>query len=97
MSDDLVFEAEIFRHEEGSWMFVATGPDVEEEIRARGGPPRGFGSVRVEATIGSSTWRTSVFPSATLGFVLPVKKPVRVAEDIDEGALVTVRLRVLES
>lgn len=95
MSDDLVFDAEIWRHDGGSWMFVTTSDDVDDEIRSRGGPPRGFGSVRVEATVGRSTWRTSVFPSSEHGFVLPVKKAVREAEGVDEGDSVRVVLRLL--
>ena len=51
--------------------------------------------MRVEATIGGSTWRTSVFPeSAGDSYVLPVKKPVRVAERIEPGDKVEVRLIV---
>lgn len=61
------------------------------------GPPRGFGSVRVEATVGGTTWRTSVFPDSRGGsYVLPVKRAVREAEDLDDGDQVTVTLRPLD-
>ncbi len=61
------------------------------------GPPRGFGSVRVEVRIGSSTWRTSVFPEAGAdSFVLPVKKAVRTAEGLEEGDSCAVVLRLAE-
>lgn len=72
-------------NESGSWVFLTVPDDVDEEIRLTSGPPRGFGSVRVEVTIGSSTWQTSVFPSAAHGFVLPVKKEVRRREGVDVG------------
>lgn len=42
---------------------------------------RGFGSVRVRATIGGTPWTTSVFP-ATDGYVLPVKRGARDAEAV---------------
>jgi hypothetical protein len=29
------------------------------------------------ATIGSSTWKTSIFPGSQAVYVLPVKRPVR--------------------
>ncbi|MGA8255415.1 MAG: DUF1905 domain-containing protein [Nocardioides sp.] len=90
------FEAELWPHEGGSWVFLTAPIDVDEEIRLVSGPPRGFGSVRVEATIGTSTWRTSVFPSTTEGFVLPVKKAVRTAERIDVGDVVDVTLRLVD-
>ncbi len=96
MTQGWSFEAELWPHDSGSWVFLTTPPDVDEEIRMVSGPPRGFGSVRVEVTIGSSTWRTSVFP-ATDGFVLPVKKAVRTAEQVDVGDVVQVVLRVVDA
>ncbi|MGL5809439.1 MAG: DUF1905 domain-containing protein [Nocardioides sp.] len=82
------FTAELWRAEStGSWVFVAVPPELSEEIRMCSGPPVGFGSVRVTARIGATTWQTSVFPDSKRGcFVLPVKKPVRRAEDLEVGA-----------
>ncbi len=78
-------------------MFVTVPADLSADIRAISGERRGFGSVRVEVTIGVTTWRTSVFPdSTTRCFVLPVKKAVRTAEDIEVGELARVGLRVLD-
>ena len=78
-----------------AWRFVTVPADLNDEIRLTAGPPRGFGSVRVEVTVGATTWRTSVFPDASRGaFVLPIKKAVRRAEDLDDGDDVTVTLRV---
>ncbi len=48
----------------GAWVFLTVPGDVSDDIRIESGPPAGFGSVRVEVTIGSTTWRTSVFPDA---------------------------------
>ncbi|RIV40396.1 DUF1905 domain-containing protein [Micromonospora radicis] len=79
-----------------SWTFVSLPVEVSEEIRDRcGGARRGFGSVRVRATIGGSRWTTSIFPDSTRGcYVLPVKRAVRSAEALDAGdtAAVTVEL-----
>ena len=53
--------------------------------------------MRVEVGIGATTWRTSVFPDSGRGcYVLPVKKAVRRAEDVEVGDEVAVRLRVLD-
>ena len=68
----------------GSWVFVDLPFDVADEIEdAQTGPRRGFGSVRVEVTVGGTTWRTSIFPSKERRtFVLPVKKAVLKAESL---------------
>jgi hypothetical protein len=54
----------------------------------------GFGSLKVVARIGDSTFKTSLFPSKELGWLLPVKATVRKAEGVSEGDVVTVVLEV---
>jgi hypothetical protein len=93
------FEAELWvwdaRRDE-TWTFVSLPADASEDIRELSdGPRRGFGSVPVRVSIGTSTWRTSVFPDGARGvYVLPVKRAVRRAEGLDAGdvASVTVEL-----
>jgi hypothetical protein len=91
------FTGELFLTDNGSWFFVRLPIETADEVRdLTTGPPTGFGSVKVEVTIGSSTWRTSVFPETAAGtFVLPVKKAVRAAEDLEDGDTVEVSLLVL--
>lgn len=88
------FEAEVFSwdgDQPGSWRFARVPLDVADDLRMR--QAGGFGSIRVSATIGGSTWATSVFPEKPAGsFLLPVKKAVRETEGIDDGARVTVGL-----
>jgi len=78
---------------DGSWHFVTVPEDPAEVIRLESGPRVGFGSVRVQATIGTSTWSTSVFPNSTETYVLPLKRSVRTAEGILAGDTVDVTLR----
>ena len=54
-------------------------------MRRLEGTARGFGSLRVTATMGQTAWQTSVFPSRENGWMLPVKAAVRKAEGLDEG------------
>ena len=92
------FTADLWRWEaQEGWFFVTVPVEESARIRERPRPPRGFGSVRVRVTIGRSTWSTSVFPDTTRGaYVLPVKKSVRRAEDLEEGDPAEVLLEVLE-
>ncbi|WP_372733966.1 DUF1905 domain-containing protein [Nocardioides sp.] len=91
------FEAELWEHEgQGAWCFVTVPDETSEDIRLSGAEPAGFGSIRVEVTVGASTWQTSVFPDKTSGcFVLPVKKAVRTAEGIEVGDLMSVEIQPL--
>lgn len=95
--DAIGFEAELWEHHgQGAWCFVTVPEGPSEDLRLSGAMPAGFGSYRVEATVGTTIWRTSVFPASEC-FVLPVKKAVRKAERIEVGDVVAVSLDVLLS
>ncbi|MDT0165777.1 DUF1905 domain-containing protein [Actinotalea sp. AC32] len=81
-----------------TWTFVSLPTDLADEILDTSGAlSRGFGSLRVEVTVGTTVWRTSIFPdSARRTYVLPVKKAVRTAERLSVGDPVPVRLRLLD-
>lgn len=57
--------------------------------------PRGFGSVRVEITIGKTTWRSSIFPEKSGTYVLPLKAEVRKKENLRAGQTVQVKLTII--
>ncbi len=80
-----------------SWYFVSVPEDAADDIEEQfGGRAGGFGSIRVEVTIGSSTWRTSLFPdSKRKTYVLPVKKSVRRSEQLEVGTVAQVELTVV--
>jgi hypothetical protein len=79
--------------EGGSWHFLTVPEEQSDEIRAASLLARGgFGSVKVEATINDVSWRTSVFPQKSGGYVLPVKKEVRRRAGFAAGDDVELRL-----
>ncbi len=82
-----------------SWVFVALPPEVADDVLEAGAHvTRGFGSLRVEVTVGGTTWRTSVFPDAhRRTFVLPLKRAVRHAEGLSVGDRAHVRLRLVDA
>lgn len=81
-----------------TWTFVSLPEDQADEILDLvGSRARGFGSVRVEVTLGGSVWRTSLFPDSTAGtYVLPVKRAVRTAEGLEPGVTARVRVELLD-
>lgn len=62
-------------------------------LKASGAKLR-FGSFRVRATIGQTRWHSALYPQKDGTWFLPVKKPVRSAEQLVEGELVTVGIVV---
>jgi hypothetical protein len=58
------------------------------------GKRRGFGSVKVTVTLSASRWQTSLFPNKDGSWLLPIKKPVRVAEALLDGDEVEVVLEL---
>jgi hypothetical protein len=94
------FDAELWLWEvrTDSWTFVSLPEDVADEVLdVTAGLTRGFGSVRVEVTVGATVWRTSIFPDkGRRTYVLPVKRAVRQAESLDVGDAVRLRLRLVD-
>lgn len=82
---------------QGSWHFLTVPPGDATDIRAHGlgNPRRGFGSVRVAATINGVSWRTSLFPQKSGGYILPVRADVRRKAGIAAGDEVTVELELI--
>ena len=80
----------------GRWHFVSIPEEEAVEIRAHSLLNRGgFGSVKVAATLNGVSWRTSVFPQKSGGYLLPVKKEIRCRAGIAAGDEVTVELDLL--
>lgn len=83
-----------------AWYFMTVPAKVSREIRIVDAGPkrRGFGALRTEATIGKSTWTTSIFPATELkAYLLPVKASIRKKEQLLEGKPVNVHLKVRRS
>ena len=96
---DYRFRAELWLHTgEAAWHFVTLPVDIADEIdELTADTKRGFGSVRVVVTVGSTTWSTSIFPDTSAeSYVLPVKKPVRTSERLHAGDLIDVTLELAD-
>ena len=97
--DEWQFEAAVWRWEsKTTWFFCTLPDDVSDEIEELSASShRGFGSVRVSVRVGTTTWRTSVFPdSKRKAYVLPLKKAVRTAEGLEEDSRVRVALSLVK-
>lgn len=88
----------LWQTEKATWHFV-TLPEVQsDEIKFfnenMSSRKRGWGAVKVLAKIGSTEWRTSIFPQKEGAYILPIKASVRKAEKILVGNEVTISLTI---
>lgn len=91
------FEGALWLHSStgAAWVFVTVPADVSAGLKAMRGTARGWGSMRVIATIGQTRWRTSVFPhKSSGGFLLPLKADVRRAEGLSVGDMARITLEL---
>lgn len=95
---NISFEGEVYRWKANEAFFLVSVPrDLSDEIKEISeGLTNGFGSLKVEATIGKTTWRTSIFPDSKSGcFDLPLKAMVRKANNLEVGSCASVQLNLL--
>jgi hypothetical protein len=93
------FSAPLWQHPGADgWHFVSVPAEISDDIAdLTASTRRGFGSVRVTVTVGSTTWQTSVFPDSKSGtYLLPMKKSVRTAEQLVAGAAVEAQLEIVD-
>ena len=83
-----------------SWHFLTIEGEAAEAIHAlalmrrlESGRRRGWGAMKVRATVGDTSWETSIFPDkGSGGWLLPVKAAVRKAEGLVAGDVTAVTL-----
>lgn len=96
---ELEFTAEIWEWSgQGAWFFVSLPQEYYVEIKSlTSSPKRGFGSVKVEAIVGKTSWRTSIFPDSKSGtYLLPIKKAIRKGENLNVGDAVSTKIRLID-
>lgn len=74
---------------EAAWFFIEIPKNKVPNVERRG-----WGSVPIMATVGKTTWRTSIFPIKKDHYFIPLKKQVRKKEDIFEGDTITISYKV---
>lgn len=99
LSFEFMGECWLWQAEKGSWHFITLPKDKSEEIKFFSenfqGKRRGWGAVRVLATIGRTAWQTSIFPhSKADAYILPIKADVRKKEKIAAGDMIKVQLEI---
>ncbi len=96
MQFDETFRAKVWMQQStGAWHFVTLPATLSKRIRTlTTGQLKPFGSFRVKARTGLSSWETSLFADTKRNaFLLPVKADVRRKEKIKPGDTIEVSIR----
>lgn len=80
------------------WFFLTLPQRQSDAIKKKfGKAARGWGSLPITATIGKTSWKSSIFPDRRTGaYLLPLKAAIRKKENIaiDDPVTFTITLRV---
>lgn len=87
------FSGKVWRYQgDGPWHFVYVKKDLSQKIRdiartemQKRGKKKGFQFVRVMASVGKTSWQTSLFPTKDGPYLLALKAEVRRKEGISDG------------
>lgn len=81
---------------EGAWHFATIPARETQAIRAaHKGNARAWGSIPVTVTLGSTTWKTSLFPDTKAGaYLLPLKAAVRKKEHVPDTGYISCTLTI---
>jgi hypothetical protein len=93
----LKLQAKVWLYQaDNPWHFVTIPPKQSSALKKEYvWPRRGFGAIPVQATIGKTAWKTSIFPDKNSSYLLPLKKEIRTEEKIKRGDTVTILLQVI--
>ena len=76
------------------WYFGTVPAEKSRDLKEISGlVTYGWGVIPVHVRIGSTEWKTSLFPKGAC-YLVPIKASVRTAEQLEEGDNVRVRLAV---
>lgn len=83
--------------QDGGWYFVYVPEALSRKIKdtTRNKKKVGFQFVRVKATIGKTSWNTTLFPTKDGPYLLAIKADVRHKEGIEEGDAINVRCQLI--
>lgn len=94
----LSFKANVWLYPgHAGWHFVSLPKEVAAKVAAHqeGKPRRGWGAVAATVNVGSTTWKTSIFPDKKSGtYLLALKAAVRKKEGIFAKDTIVVHIEI---
>lgn len=98
MSKTFAFNGKVWKYEGPSgWYFVYVNDKVSAEVKklSQGKKKVGFGFIPIRATVGKTSWETTLFPTKEGPYLIAIKVTVRKKEGIGEGDEVKISFNLL--
>jgi hypothetical protein len=78
---------------EAGWFFVSLGKKESAQIKWMEGIKKvGLGYVCVQAQVGKTKWKTTLFPTKAGPYLIAIKAIVRKKEALQAGDMVTIKI-----
>lgn len=90
-------KGKVFRPSKDSWHFVYVSKELSRRIRDTARTVKGINMsfIRIKATIGKTSWQTTLFPTKDGPYLIAIKAEVRRTEGIEEGEMVILKCSLL--
>ncbi|MBT6254062.1 DUF1905 domain-containing protein [Candidatus Uhrbacteria bacterium] len=72
-----------------TWHFVTLNKAATKAVeKIKPVKRKGWGSIPINITVGSSTWKTSIFPGKNGEYIIPIKAAIRKKEGLEKDSTV---------
>ncbi len=78
----------------GRWHFIHLDKKMSQKVKLLNKKKMSWGYVPIKATIGKSTWKTTLFPTKKDVYMLALKADVRKKEDLKIGDMIKVSFSI---
>src|SRR5687768_316807 len=99
MNDTFFIEGKVFKYPgSGGWYFVETSDDLTKKLRNLSVfevNKVGFGYIKVQAIIGTTSWNTTLFPQKNEPYLISIKESIRKKEEIEEGDTIRIECKLM--
>ncbi len=96
MNQGLSFQSKVWLYSGmAAWHFITVPKDLSAQIKLESGPDQIRGMVKVEITVGKTSWKTSLFwDKKEAAYLLPLKADIRKKENILVGDTLSLTLKL---
>lgn len=97
MKNQYLFSSKPYKHlENGGWVFATIPNNISVEIRtAFKKYEEGWGRLKIQAQIGTTIWKTSIwFDTKQNNYLLPIKKEIITKEKIILDRLLEIKISI---